>query len=165
MRASPARAGGAAKKSCALGDIFPNGPSGPWSIRGTPHFHSRVTRAEGSVGLISEHFEPEEFVRAAVGWNRLRLESELERELREAELLGERAWVSHERPPHACRAYVTFLKRLSDWLGTGVAPRHSRRQTRALMLTLGQALLARGQVEPSALTPLQPRRPRPPRGA
>jgi hypothetical protein len=124
-----------------------------------------VSRAEGSTGLISEHFEPQEFVRAALAWNRLRLESELERELREAELLGERAWVSRERPPHACRAYVTFLRRLSDWLGTGVAPRHSRRETRALMLTLGQSLLTRGQVEPSALNHLQPRRPRPARDA
>lgn len=53
-----------------------------------------------------------------------------------------------------------FLKRMSDWLGTGVAPRHTRRETRALMLTLGQALLARGQIEPSSLQNLQPRKPR-----
>jgi hypothetical protein len=119
-----------------------------------------VTRAEGSTGLISEQFDPEEFVRAAVGWNRLRLESEIENELRAAELLAERAWVAREQPPRACRAYATFLKRMADWLGTGRAPRHSRRETRALMLTLGQALLSRGQIEPQSLQHLQPRKPR-----
>jgi len=75
--------------------------------------------------------------------------------------LADRAWVRREQVPHACRAYATFLKRLGDWLGTGMAPRHSRRETRALMLTLGQALVARGQLEPSSLRNLQPRKPRP----
>lgn len=119
-----------------------------------------MTRAEGSTGLISEHFDPEEFVRAAVGWNRLRLESEIENERRAAELLAEKAWVAREQPPRACRAYATFLKRMADWLGTGQAPRHSRHETRALMLTLGQALLSRGQIEAASLRNLQPRRPR-----
>ena len=122
---------------------------------------SRYAACEGSTGLISEHFDPEEFVRAAVGWNRLRLESEIESELRAAELLADRAWVAREQPPRARRAYAAFLKRMADWLGTGVAPRHTRRETRALMLTLGQALLARGQIEPSSLQNLQPRKPRP----
>ena len=125
-----------------------------------PSFHSRDARAEGSTGLISERFDPEEFVRAAVGWNRLRLESEIENELRAAELLAEKAWVTREQPPRACRAYAAFLKRMADWLGTGVAPRHTRRETRALMLTVGDALLSRGQIEPSSLRNLQPRKPR-----
>jgi hypothetical protein len=115
---------------------------------------------KGAPELISERFDPEEFVRAAVHWNRLRLEGEVERELREAELLAEKAWVTRQQLPHACRAYATFLKRVSDWLGTGLAPRHSRRETRALMLTLGQALVERGQLEPSSLQHLQPRKPR-----
>jgi hypothetical protein len=80
--------------------------------------------------------------------------------LREAELLAEKAWVTRRQLPHACRAYVTFLKRVADWLGTGLAPRHSRRETRALMLALGQALVERGQLEPSSLQNLQPRKPR-----
>ena len=131
-----------------------------WSSRGTPVFCSRDARAEGSTGLISEHFDPEEFVRTAVGWNRLRLESEIENELRAAELLADRASIRREQPPQACRAYASFLKRTADWLCTGVAPRHTRREIRALMLTLGQALLARGQIEPQSLRPLQPRKPR-----
>ena len=122
---------------------------------------SRDGACEGSTGLISEHLDPEEFVRAALGWNRLRLESEIEGELRAAQLLADRAWVAREQPPHACRAYAAFLKRMANWLGTGVAPRHTRRETRALMLTLGQALLARGQIDPSSLRNLQPRNPRP----
>lgn len=123
-------------------------------------FTFESSRAKGSTGLISEHFDPDEFVRAAVGWSRLRLESEIEREVRATELLGDRAWAAREPPPHACRAYITFLKRLSEWLRSGVAPRHTRRETRALMLALGEALLARGQIEPSSLQNLQPRRPR-----
>ena len=115
---------------------------------------------KGAPELISEHFDPEVFVRAAVQWNRLRLEAEVERELREAELLAEKSWVTRQQLPHACRAYATFLKRLADWLGTGVPPRHSRRQTRALMLTLGQSLVSRGQLEETALRKLQPRKPR-----
>ena len=115
---------------------------------------------KGAPELISEHFDPEEFVRAAVHWSRLRLEGEVYRERREAELLAERAWVTRQQLPRACRAYATFLKRVSEWLGTGVAPRHSRRETRALMLTLGQALVARGQLEPTSLHNLQPRKPR-----
>ena len=91
----------------------------------------------------------------------MRLEAEIEREQREAELVAERAWVAREQVPHACRAYATFLRRLSDWLGSGVAPRHTRRETRALMLTLGQSLVTRGQLEPSSLRNLQPRKPRP----
>ena len=75
-------------------------------------------------------------------------------------MLAERAAVRREQPPRACRAYAAFLKRMADWLGTGVAPRHTRRETRALMLTLGQALLARGQIEPVSLQHLQPRKPR-----
>jgi hypothetical protein len=148
------------KKTSIIVGFAPNEPRPLRSIRGTPVFHSRDARAEGSTGLISEHFDPEEFVRAAVGWNRLRLEGEIENELRAAELLADRARVRREQPPHACRAYATFLKRMADWLGTGVAPRHTRRETRALMLTLGQGLLARGQIEPQALQHLQPRKPR-----
>ena len=139
--------------------VSPNEEASRWSTGGTPIF-SRGARAEGSTGLISERFDAEEFVRAAVGWNRLRLESEIEHELRAAELLAERAWVAREQPPRACRAYAAFLKRTAEWLVSGAAPRHTRHQTRALMLTLGQALLARGQVEPESLRNLQPRRPR-----
>ena len=119
-----------------------------------------VTRAEGSTGLISEHFDPDEFVRAAVGWSRLRLESEIDNELRAAELVAEKASVAREPPPRACRAYAAFLKRTAQWLGSGVAPRHTRRETRALMLTLGQALLTKGQMEAASLRNLQPRKPR-----
>jgi hypothetical protein len=115
---------------------------------------------KGAPELISEHFDPEEFVRAAVGWSRLRLEGEVDRERREAELLADKAWVTRQQLPRACRAYATFLKRVSDWLGTGLAPRHSRRETRALMLTLGEALVTRGQLDASSLQNLQPRKPR-----
>jgi hypothetical protein len=110
--------------------------------------------------LISEHFDPEQFVRAIVGWDRLRLEGELERELHEVELICGKAWINRQQPPAACRAYLTFLVRLRDWLGTGVAPRHSRRETRALMHTVGQSLAARGQIDEALLKTVQPRPPR-----
>lgn len=153
--------GGAIRKSFHRSyALITNDVSFAWSTLDMGSFTFESSRVERSTGLISEHFEPDEFVRAAVGWNRLRLESEIEREVRAVELLGDRAWAAREPPPRACRAYVTFLKRLSDWLRTGVAPRHTRRETRALMLALGEALLARGQVEPSSLQNLQPRRSR-----
>jgi hypothetical protein len=107
--------------------------------------------------LISEHFDPEQFVRAIVGWDRLRLEAELERELHQVDLICGKAWVNRQQPPAACRAYLSFLRRLRDWLGTGVAPRHSRRETRELMHAVGQSLAARGQIDEALLKTVRPR--------
>ena len=95
-----------------------------------------------------------------MGWDRLRLEAELERELDAAELICDKAWVARQQPPHACRAYVAFLKRVRDWLGTGAAPRHARRETRELMHAVAQSLAARGQVDPAAVKTVEPRPPR-----
>jgi hypothetical protein len=68
--------------------------------------------------------------------------------------------VNRQQPPAACRAYLAFLKRLRDWLGTGMAPRHSRRETRELMHAVGQSLAARGQIDEAALNTVKPRPPR-----
>ena len=88
------------------------------------------------------------------------MESELERELREAKLICDKAWVARQQPPRECRAYVVFLKRTSDWLRTGATPRHTRRDTRELMHALAQSLAHRGQLDPAALKNLEPRPPR-----
>jgi hypothetical protein len=110
--------------------------------------------------LISEQFDPAQFVRAVIGWDRLRLEAEMERELRDAELICGKAWVERRQPPRECRAYVTFLRRACDWLRTGATPRHTRRETRELMHALGSALAQRGQIDPTLLKGLEPRPPR-----
>ena len=91
-----------------------------------------------------------------MGWERLRLEAELERELRDAELICGKAWVARERPPRSCRAYVAFLRRLQEWLRSGTAPRHTRRDTRELMHAVATALAARGQADPAAVKTVEP---------
>ena len=96
----------------------------------------------------------------AVGWDRLRLESELEREIDATELICGKAWVAREQPPRACRAYLSFLKRAREWLQCGVAPRHARRDTRQLLHALATSLASRGQVDAFAVKNVEPRPPR-----
>jgi hypothetical protein len=117
-------------------------------------------RAERSSGLISEHYDPADFVRAAVAWDRLRLEAEVERELEAAELTCERAWLEKKPTPHSCPTYVNFLRRVRDWLRSGAVSRQMRRDTRAHMFTIAEALVSRGQLERSAMSGLHPPRPR-----
>ena len=58
--------------------------------------------------------DPADFARAALGWDRLRLEAEVERELVTAEALLRRAIVDKAQPPPGCRAYVSFLRRAAE---------------------------------------------------
>ena len=109
--------------------------------------------------LISDSFEPAEFARAAVGWDRLRVEAEAERELRAAELL----WAASQRDrkpgarPRGLGRYINFLARLCEWLRTGTAPRFARQDTRQPLLAIAEALVGRGQLDPSALARLRGR--------
>ena len=112
--------------------------------------------AWGKCGVISPSYDPFEFVRAVTGWDRLRLEAELERELAAAELACERSFLAREQLPRACPSYVNFLKRVRDWLQTGYISRQMRRETKALLLVIGEALAARGQIEQSLVQKLRP---------
>jgi hypothetical protein len=107
--------------------------------------------------LVSEACDPAEFVRAAVAWDRARVEAEVERELRAALLLWETSFFAKARPPRGCRPYANFLARLREWIGSGVAPRYARRDTRELLLAVSEALVRRGQMDPAALAALRPR--------
>ena len=106
--------------------------------------------------MISPSYDPLEFVRAVAGWDRLRLEAELERELAAAELACERSFLAREQLPRACPSYVNFLKRVRDWLHTGYISRQMRRETKKLLLVIAEALAARGQIEPALVEKLRP---------
>lgn len=109
--------------------------------------------------LTSEACDALEFARAAVGWGRLRVEAEVERELQALDFLRERARLECAPLPKGLYGYVNFLRRLGDWLRTGHAPRHARRDTREPMRAIAEALARRGQLDAPALAALdgQPR--------
>jgi hypothetical protein len=111
--------------------------------------------APGGVRLVSEAFDPAEFVRAAAGWDRGRVESEAERELRAVMLVWDRSLLDRVKPPRGCRPYAKFLERLADWLRTGRVPPFARRDTRGPFLVLAEALARRGQFDPAGLRPLR----------
>jgi hypothetical protein len=111
----------------------------------------------GNDRLVSATCDPVEFVRETVAWDRARLAEEVQRELRAASLVWDRSLVERTRPPRGCRRYVNFLTRLEDWLTTGAIPRYARRDTRELLLALGEALVKRGQMDREQLAELQPR--------
>ena len=117
---------------------------------------SQPLPSEG-IRLVSGSCDPAAFVRAAVAWDRARLAAEVERELRAAALLWDRSLVEGTRPPRGCRSYVNFLSRLGRWLDSGTTPRHARRETRELLLAVGESLVRRGQMDRGNLLALQHR--------
>ena len=110
--------------------------------------------------MISESCDPAEFVRAAVGWDRMRLEAELDRELAAAELECDRAQIAGGRVRAGSSGYINFLKRARAWLQSGHVSPQMRREIKALLMTLAEALVARGQLDEAALASLLPRKPR-----
>ena len=110
--------------------------------------------------MISESCDPAEFVRAAVGWDRMRLEAELDRELAAAELECDKARATGDRFRPGSSSYITFLKRARTWLDSGHVSPQMRRETKALLLTLAESLAARGQIEEAKLQALRPRQAR-----
>lgn len=105
--------------------------------------------------MISEACDAAEFARAAVGWDRLRIEAEAERELQAAERLWRNTTSVKQPPPAGCRTYITFLVRLGEWLRCGTVPPYARRGTREPLLVIAEALVRRGQLDPSALPSLR----------
>jgi hypothetical protein len=118
---------------------------------------TRTDPSAASARLVSPSCDPTEFVRAAVAWDRARLAAEAQRELRTASLLCERSLIERTPTPPGCRSYVNFLARLEEWLGTGNVPRYPRRELRQLLLTIAEALVKRGQMDPMELAELHPR--------
>lgn len=108
--------------------------------------------------MISESCDPAEFVCAAVGWDRMRLEAELDRELAAAELECDKARAAGERFKPGSSGYITFLKRARTWLDSGHVTPQMRRETKALLLALAESLAARGQIEEAKLHALRPRK-------
>ena len=101
--------------------------------------------------LVSETFDPAQFARAAARWDRGRVESEAERELRAVMLVWDRCLFDRVRPPPGCRSYAKFLERLGDWLGTGRVPPFARRDTREQFLVIAEALARRDQFDTADL--------------
>jgi hypothetical protein len=113
-----------------------------------------ITWAAGAA-MISERCEPAEFVDAALGWGRQRLDVELDQEIAAAELARTRAKMGLGPPPPGCHHYHAFLQQMRQWLRTGQFPRQGRRRTRELLAILGRAMAANGQLDPKAVEALR----------
>jgi hypothetical protein len=104
---------------------------------------------------VSTALDPEEFAQAATAWDRLRIESEAERELQALARVVAEADGRGGAGPRGLRPYANFLNRVVEWLRTGVAPQYARRGTREPMLMIAEALVRRGQLEASVLPRLR----------
>ena len=105
--------------------------------------------------MVSERCDPDEFVQAAAGWSRLRLESELRQEIAAAELARDRGRSGLATTPDGCYRYLAFLRQLDTWLQTGTFPKQGRRRTRALITTLAEAMVSSGRLDANLLRPLR----------
>ena len=102
--------------------------------------------------MISDRFDPADFLRAAMSCDLLRLQSMTEEELRVVDLTCRRAWNDGRSVPATAPRYLNFLRRLSAWLDAGGEARvRLAPELREAWRTLIVRLVEKGQLRPSAL--------------
>ena len=109
--------------------------------------------------MISERFDPAEFLRAVANCDLLRLQTMTEEELRLVDLMCRRAWNDGKSVPATAPRYLNFLRRLCAWLDAGGEVRvRLAPELRDTWRALVHRLVDKGQLTPAALRCLGRRR-------
>lgn len=102
--------------------------------------------------MISDRFEPADFLRAVAHCDLLRLQTITEEELRVVDLTCRRAWNDGRSVPATAPRYLNFLRRLSAWLDAGGEARvRLSPELRDVWRQMIHRLVEKGQLTPAAL--------------
>ena len=105
--------------------------------------------------MISDRYDPSEFLKAVAHCDLLRLQAVVEEELRVVDLTCRRAWNDGRSVPATAPRYLNFLRRLSGWLDAGGEARvRLSPELRDTWKTLVHRLVDSGQLKPAALRSL-----------
>ena len=109
--------------------------------------------------MISDRYDPADFLRAVTHCDLLRLQTVTEEELRVVDLLCRRAWNDGKSVPATAPRYLNFLRRLSAWLDAGGEVRvRMAPELRDTWRGIVHRLVEKGQLTPAALRCLGRRR-------
>ena len=109
--------------------------------------------------MISDRYDPADFLRAVAQCDLLRLQAVTEEELRVVDLTCRRAWNDGKSVPATAPRYLNFLRRLSAWLDAGGEVRvRLSPELRDAWRALVHRLVDKGQLTPAALRCLGRRR-------
>jgi hypothetical protein len=105
--------------------------------------------------MISDRYEPADFLKAVTNCDLLRLQTVVEEELRVVDLMCRRAWNDGRSVPATAPRYLNFLRRLSSWLNAGGDARvRLTPELRDPWCVMIHRLVDKGQLKPVALRSL-----------
>jgi hypothetical protein len=105
--------------------------------------------------MISDRYEPADFLKAVTNCDLLRLQAVVEEELRVIDLMCRRAWNDGRSVPATAPRYLNFLRRLSGWLDAGGDARvRLTPELRDPWRVMIHRLVDKGQLKPTALRSL-----------
>ena len=105
--------------------------------------------------MISDRYDPADFLKAVMNCDLLRLQSVVEEELRVVDVTCRRAWNDGRSVPATAPRYLNFLRRLCAWLDAGGEARvRLSPELRDVWKALVYRLVETGQLKPAALRTL-----------
>jgi hypothetical protein len=105
--------------------------------------------------MISDRYDPADFLKAVMNCDLLRLQTVVEEELRVVDLTCRRAWNDGQSVPATAPRYLNFLRRLSAWLDAGGESRvRLSPDLRDPWRVMIHRLVEKGQLKPTALRSL-----------
>ena len=109
--------------------------------------------------MISDRYDAADFLRAVGSFDLLRLQTVVDEELREVDLMCRRAWNEGRSVPATAPRYLNFLRRMSAWLDAGGEARvRLSPDLREPWRSLVTRLVDKGQLTQRALRSLGRRR-------
>jgi len=105
--------------------------------------------------MISDRYDPADFLKAVMKCDLLRLQTVVEEELRVVDLTCRRAWNDGQSVPATAPRYLNLLRRLSAWLDAGGESRvRLSPDLRDPWRVMIHRLVEKGQLKPTALRSL-----------